>query len=176
MKKIFLLAILALNVSGCAYNASQYGASTRNVEAIKTTNIKPVAIAPFKSTKPGLSSITCRAAGPVTVSPSFEGYIEKAFIDELKLAGTYDPASEISLTGMLEEIDFSSGISDGSWMFTLTLSNNRNESFTTKSKFEFPGSFVADKACQEVAQVFTPAVQKLIGDVVQNPKFKQITN
>lgn len=176
MKKILLLTILILNVSGCAYNASQYGVSPRNVETIKAASIKPVAVAPFQSTKPGLSSITCRAAGPVTVSPSFESYIERAFIDELKLAGAYDPASKITLTGILEEIDFSSGITDGNWMFTLTLSNNRSESFTTKSRFEFPGSFVADKACQEVAQVFIPAVQKLIEDVVQNPKFKQITN
>lgn len=177
MKNVTLaIVVTTVLISGCAYNASQYGASIRNVETIKTNNIKPVAIAQFKSAKPGLASITCRAAGPVNVMPSFESYIEKAFIDELKLAGAYDPTSRITLTGMLEEVDFSSGMSDGNWTFTLTVSNNRNESFTTKSMFGFSGSFVADKACQEVAQAFGPAVQKLIEDVVQNPKFKQIAN
>lgn len=162
--------------SGCAYNSSPYGVSVQNVESIKSNNIKPVAVAQFKSAKPGLASITCRAAGPVTVTPSFESYIEKAFVDELKLAGAYNPTSNIILSGLLEEIDFSSGMNDGKWIFTLVASNGKNESFTTNSEYLFSGSFIADKACQEVAQAFGPAVQKLIADVVQNPKFKQIVN
>jgi len=176
--KFTLLALLAAAslLSGCAYNASPYGASVKNVESIRSTNIKPVAVAKFQSAKPGLSSITCRAAGPVTVSPNFESYIEKAFIDELKLAGAYNPNSNITLSGKLEEIDFSSGMSDGKWAFTLVVSNARNESFTTKSTFGFSGSFAADKACQEVAQAFSPAVQKLIEDVIQDPMFKKINN
>jgi hypothetical protein len=169
-------AVIAALASGCAYNASPYGASVRNVDAIKAVQMKPVAVAPFKSAKPGLTTITCRAAGPVTVAPSFEGYIEKAFIDELKLAGAYNPASDITLSGNLESVDFSSGMSDGNWTFSLAVSNSRSQGFTTKSTFPFAGSFVADKACQEVAQAFGPAVQKLIEDVVKNPQFKQITN
>lgn len=168
-----LFAAVAL-LSGCAYNASPYGASVKNVESIKFLKMKPVAVAKFESSKPGLASITCRAAGPVTVSPSFESYIEKAFIDELKLAGVYDPASPMVISGKLEEVDFSSGITDGKWLFTLVVSNARKESFSTKSVFGFSGSFVADKACQEVAQALGPAVQKLIEDVVRDPKFKQI--
>ena len=177
MKKLSLaIAAAAALTSGCAYNVAQYGASVRNVEAIKAIDIQPVAVGPFTSTRPGLTSITCRAAGPVTVAPSFEGYIRQAFVDELKLAGTYDQNSGITLSGRLEEVDFSSGMSDGNWNFTLTVSNQRNESFTTKSRFGFSGSFVADKACQEVAQALAPAVQKLIEDVVQNPRFRQIAN
>jgi hypothetical protein len=167
---------LAALLSGCAYNASPYGASVRNVEVIKSANLKPVAVATFQAAKPGQSTITCRAAGPVTVTPSFEAYIQKAFVDELKLAGAYDPASAITLSGKLEQVDFSSGITDGNWSFTLMVSNNKNDGFTTTSKFPFSGSFVADKACQEVAQAFQPAVQKLIEDVVRNPKFKTMTN
>lgn len=170
-----LLATTAL-VSGCAYNASPYGVSVKNVEAIKSAKLKPVAVAKFQAATPGQTSITCRAAGPVTVAPSFEGYIERALIDELKLAGAYSPSSSTTLSGKLEEVDFSSGISGGKWLFTLVVSNARHESFTTKSTFNFPGSFVADKACQEVAQAFGPAVQKLIEDVVQNPQFAQISN
>jgi len=147
-----------------------------NVESIKSLGIKPVAVESFSSTNPGQSSITCRAAGPVSVSPSFENYIEKALIDELKLAGVYDPNSNFKLKGKLEEIDFSSGITDGKWLFTVTISNNKNESLTAKSIYGFSGSFVADKACQETAQAFSPAVQKLVEDIVRDPKFKQIAN
>lgn len=175
MRKV-LVATAAALVSGCAYNTTQYGASVQNVEAIKAVNIRPVAVAPFTSAKPGLASITCRAAGPVTVSPSFESYIERAFIDELKLAGAYNPNSPLRLSGRLDEVDFSSGMTDGNWSFSLTVANARNESFTTASRFGFSGSFVADKACQEVAQAFGPAVQKLIQDVVRDPRFKQIAN
>jgi len=176
--KIALMVLLvpAVTLSGCAYNVSPYGVSVRNVESIKSINMKPVSVAPFQAAMPGLATITCRAAGPVTVSPSFEHYIEKAFIDELKLAGVYDPNSSLTLTGRLEEIDFSSGMTDGKWLFTVVVSNARNESFTTKSTFEFFGSFVADKACQETAQAFGPAVQKLVEDIVRDPRFKQIVN
>lgn len=170
------LLVTASLMSGCAFNASPYGVSVKNVESIKSSNIKPVAVAKFQSAKPGLTSITCRAAGPVTVAPSFEAYIEQALIDELKLAGAYNPSSSIVLSGKLEEVDFSSGMTDGKWIFTLVVSNSRNESFTTKSTFGFSGSFVADRACQEVAQAFGPAVQKLIDDVVRDPKFKPIAN
>lgn len=176
--RILPLAIIitAALTSGCAYNASQYGASVRNVETIRSNNIKPIAVGQFKSSKPGQDSITCRAAGPVTVKPNFETYIENALIDELKLAGAYNQNSDLVLTGKLEEVDFSSGMTDGKWTFSLTVSNNKNQLFTTNSTYGFSGSFVADKACQEVAQAFGPAVQKLIEDVVQNPKFKQIAN
>lgn len=177
MKAVSLIVVVvAATLSGCAYNVSPYGASVTNVESIKSLGIKPVSVAKFSSKQPGQASITCRAAGPVTVSPSFETYIEKALIDELKLAGAYDPSSPLVLNGKLEEIDFSSGISDGKWLFTLTVSNTRNESFTTKSIFGFSGSFVADKACQETAQAFAPAVQKLIQDVVRDPQFRKVAN
>lgn len=177
MKLQFAAVIVSVTVfSGCAYNVSPYGASVQNVGAIRNYNLKPVSVGRFASSKPGNASITCRAAGPVTVSPSFEAYIEKAFIDELKLAGIYDPSSKFVITGKLEKVDFSSGITDGNWSFTLTLTNARNESFTTKSSFGFSGSFMADKACQEVAQAFGPAVQNLVSDVVRDPMFRQIAN
>lgn len=176
--KVFSLGLLAAAamLTGCAFKTAPYGASVKNVDSIRASGAKAVSVSKFQSSKPGLASIACRAAGPVTVEPSFEAYIEQALIDELKLAGAYSPNSSLVLSGKLEEIDFSSGMSDGKWQFSLTLSNSRNESFTTQSSLAFSGSFIADRACQEVAQNFGPAVQKLIGDVVANPKFKQISN
>lgn len=176
MKYIPWVLVASSLLAGCAFKTSPYGASVSNVEAIRSSNVKSIAVAKFQSVKPGLDSITCRAAGPVTVTPNFESYIQQAFVDELKLAGVYNANSTVVLSGKLEEIDFSSGLSDGKWIFALTVSNGRNESFTTKSTFGFSGSFVADRACQEVAQALGPAVQKLIADVVSNPKFKQIAS
>jgi len=163
-------------ISGCAYNTAPYGASVANVTKIKATKIKAVSVAPFTSSAPGNSTITCRAAGPVTVKPSFESYIQGAFIDELKLASSYDPDSKVVISGKLESIDFSSGMTGGNWSISLTVANNISQSFTTKSTYPFSGSFVADKACQEVAQAFSPAVQKLIEEVVSNPQFATLTD
>ena len=176
--KFFSIALLVATVavSGCAFKTSPYGASVNNVEAIRSTGINQISVGKFQSAKPGLSSITCRAAGPVTVEPSFEAYIEQALIAELKLAGVYNQAAKLTITGKLEEVDFSSGMTDGNWLFILRISNSRNESFSTRSTLKFSGSFIADRACADVAQAFLPAVQNLIQDVIRNPKFKQLAS
>jgi len=173
---LFVLVVTASLLSGCAFKTLPYGASASNVDGIRATHIKPVSVSTFQSAKPGLASIVCRAVGPVTVEPSFESYIEKAFVSELKQAGAYDPSSKFVLNGKLEEIDFSSGMTDGNWVTALTISNSRNESFTTKTNFNFSGSFFGDKACGDVSQAFVPAVQKLIEGVISDPRFKQIAN
>jgi hypothetical protein len=173
---LFTFAVATTLVSGCAYRALPYGASASNVDSIRAVSIKPVSVGKFQSVKPGLSSIVCRAVGPVTVEPSFESYIENAFVLELKQAGVYDPNSKLVINGKLEQIDFSSGMTDGNWAMELTISNSRNESYTTKSNFNFSGSFLGDKACGDVSQAFVPAVQKLIEGVIKDPRFKQIAN
>ena len=175
--KLAASVIFMALLSGCAsYSVVPYGASVSNVNSIKSYNLKPVSVGQFHASAPGQISIPCRAAGYVTVSPSFEAYIQKAFVDELSLAGIYDPSSPLVITGELKQIDFSSNIENSNWSFTLTITNNKNQSYTTNSKFEFSGSWVADKACQQMAQQFVPAVQKLISDVVQDPRFRQIAN
>lgn len=172
--KLALLAVTSSLIVGCAFKPSAYGVSVANVETLKASNLKPMAVSRFESAKPGLTTIMCRGAGPVTVEPSYEAYIEKALIDELRLAGAYNAESPLIIKGRLDEVDFSSSMSQAKWMFTLTISNTRDESFTTKSEFQFPASFVGDRACQEVAQAFTPAVQQLIKDVISHSDFKQI--
>lgn len=171
---LILLFIAAL-ASGCAsYNTSPYGASVSNVEALKSSGIKPVAVNKFTAAEPGQMGIMCRAAGKVEVNTAFETYIQNALTDELKLAGLYDPNSSVKISGRLDEIGFSSGMSDGNWAFTLTVSNQKGTSYVTKSTSQFSGSFAAATACQQVAQAFGPAVQKLIRDMVANPKFKEV--
>lgn len=171
----FATLACAVALSGCAYKTLPYSASASNVEKIKSTKIKPVAVGAFTSPQPGQASITCRAAGPVTVEPSFEAYIKQALIDELTIASVYDANAKTVLTGRIDALDFSSGMTDGNWTLTLTLSNNQSRSVTTTAVYPFSGSFVADKACQEVAQTFSPAVQKLIANTVSNPSFKALS-
>lgn len=168
------LIIGIISATGCAYDTSNYGASVQNVDAIKAAHIKPVAVADFSSVKPGENTIMCRAAGPVTSPVAFETYVKNAFIDELKLAGAYDPSSPNVIQGKLDKIDFDSNVGTGEWQLDLSVSSKNNTGFTANSAYSYSSNFVADKACQQTAQAFAPAVQNLINQVVTNEQFKTL--
>jgi len=146
------------------------------VKALKTSAIKPVAIATFTAAMPGRNSIFCRAAGPVDIpdNKTFETYVQNAFIDELKLAGMYDPQSSITIHGALQELDFNSVIGTAKWVFRLAVSSDQAPGFDVNSSYEFSTNWIADKACQQVAQAFGPAVQKLIADTIAHPSFRAL--
>jgi hypothetical protein len=186
-KLAILVAFLSL-VTGCSTtrNVAPYETSAQNVETLKSYKLQPVSVGTFQASEnlavkrqpgnqenPATAYRKC-ADDFVTVSPSFEGYIEQAFIEELKLAGIYNAASPLVLTGKLETIN-SFVWGHGQWSFTLTLTNARNESFTTELAFKFPTAF-RGHACASIAREFAPAIQKLITDVIQNPKFREIAN
>ena len=179
-KLAILVAFLSL-VTGCSYNVTSYETSAQNVETLKSYNLQPVSVGTFQASEKPAASRKC-ADHYLSVSPSFEDYIEKAFIDELKLAGIYDASSSLVLTGMLEQIESSPSSNLGPgwalkprrWTFTLTLTNARNESFTTQSEFSIPRQ--REDVCGRLALVFAPAVQQLITDVIKNPKFREIAN
>ena len=173
--KLSALVVLVSLISGCApYSVVPYGASVNNVNVIKSYNLKPVSVGKFQLSTPNSILIRCSGRGfdDVEVSPSSEAYIEKALIDELSLAGIYDPSSPLVITGELKKIELDPHYYS-SWRFTLTLTNNKNQSYTTSSKFEFTAF---RRGCEQAAQAFVPAVQKLISDVVQDPRFRQIAN
>lgn len=175
IQRIVLAGFASTLLSACGYNINPYGASVQNVETIKAQNIKPVAVSNFTTFEAGLNSIGCRAAGPVQTPNEmpFEKVIEKALIDELKLAGVYDTQAPLIIKGHLEYINFNSNIGSGKWSIKLNVSSNKNpEGFMVETQHEFSTNWVADKACQQVAQAFGPALQDLIGKVVAHPMFK----
>lgn len=166
-------------LSACGYNINPYGASVQNVETIKTLRIAPVAVERFTTFEPELSSIACRAAGPVRTpnEQSFEKIIENALTDELKLAGAYDPKSQVVIKGYLEYITFNSNVGAGKWIMKVKVSSKANpQGFVVESQHEFSTNWIADKACQQVAQAFGPAVQDLIGKIVSHPQFKLLAS
>ncbi len=170
-----LLIVVGFISTGCSYNIQKYGASIENVDKIKSIKSK-LNVGNFTSEEKGQSSIACRAAGSVGTpdKSSFEQYIKSAFITELKLAGKFDPESQITISGHLEEIDFNSNLGTANWIFRLIAISNNSQSIVVNTKHEFSGSFVADKACSEVAQEFNPAVQKLIYDIVSHKDFNKL--
>lgn len=169
------LLLAAVMMTGCvSYNVAGYQRSKTTTTAIEQTGIRPIAVQPFTAFDPGLANMTCRAAGRVNVSPDIATYIQNAFITELKAAGAYDPASPVRLSGRVDDISFSSGMSDGYWSMSLTLSNEARQSFTTKTRYVFEGSFMGEVACAQVRDYFALTVQRLLREVILNPRFKQI--
>jgi hypothetical protein len=115
---------------------------------------------------------SCRAAGPIQLPGdiTFEAYIQKAFTDELKLAGRYDAQSPVTLTGKISELSFSS--TGGSWNIALKLDSSNGKTLSASEHYEFHTSYSAASACHNVADAFQPAVQALIGKVVAAPDFR----
>jgi hypothetical protein len=175
LRTVFIVMV-GFSISGCTYSIRQYVPSSDNVDKRNPSQVKSIAVDKFESSEPGLRSMSCRASVQVATpnNVSFESYIEQAFIEELRLAGSYDPKSIIVVRGRLEKIDFSSGPFKGNWSLRLVISSNTNPGFAVDSTYNFPASWPFWEACDEVAQAFVPAVRQLINEVVSNPQFSQI--
>jgi hypothetical protein len=170
MKRVIgLMCLLAL--AGCdTFSAAPYSISADNDVALKSAlGGQRVGVGTF--TAASEPDANCRLAGPIQLPGglTFPGYVQKAFTDELKVAGLYDDKSPIILKGLVNELKFGSG--SGSWDISVTLSSTNGKSMTAAEHYEFHSSFTAEGACHNVADAFEPAVQALVGKAVTAPEF-----
>jgi hypothetical protein len=172
MKKLLIISAVAMIASGCStYSATRYSISTDNVVALRSLNGKTINVGAFTSTVPGQKEIMCRGVGPIKTPDGepFSSFIRKALLDELKIANIYSASAPVTLTGNLDAIDFSS--QSGNWNINLTVKSSNGKSISTSEVYPFTSSFVGDTACNQTAQAFMPAVQNLVGKVVNSPEF-----
>ncbi|WP_413663628.1 hypothetical protein ACJJI3_18565 [Microbulbifer sp. ZKSA004] len=177
--KLFSVVFSTLYMIGCGYVTTNYGATPENVNAIKAAGENRVSVDKFSSVSgKERSSIGCRAAGPIKNQndQTFESYIHNAFINELKMAEAYDESSEVSIRGEISELDFNSNIGAGKWKLSATISSSSHNGYQVESIYPFSTNWVADKACQQVAQAFQPAVSDLINKIVTHPEFSSLMN
>jgi len=177
--KIISLGVAAIYLTGCGYVTSNYGASPDNVERIRSVGDVKVSVSEFSSsTGNKRTSIGCRAAGPVSnpEGKSFEDYIHDAFINDLKMAGIYADGAEISISGTIESLDFNSNIGAGKWVIKTRVESSVSQGYVVEAIHEFSTNWVADKACQQVAQAFEPAVESLISKIVNHADFKGLVS
>jgi len=172
---LFLLTLLA----GCeTTNSVPYKASTANVISIqqslqaqgKKVSLGDITLAPGVEESP-----MCRLNGPVKVAPgkSLQQYIKDAFQEELFMAQVYQPNAQSVITGRLDALSFSS-VSPASWNITMTVKSNASPGYTVDVKYPFDTSYTAYNACKNVADAFGPAVQELLKQIVNNPKFASL--
>jgi hypothetical protein len=162
-------------MSGCStYAAHRYSISADDVVCLRTLEGKTINVGKFTSTEPELKQISCRAVGPIKTpdGETFAEYIREALLDELRMANVYSADAPVTLTGNLDEIDFSS--TSGTWDLTLTVNSSNGKSITVTENYSFTSSWVGETACNQTAQALMPAVQNLIGKFVQHERFKEL--
>jgi len=172
MKKLLIISAVAMIASGCStYSATRYSISTDNVMVLRSLNGKTINVGAFTSTVPGQKEIMCRGVGPIKTPDGepFSSFIRKALLDELKIANIYSASAPVTLTGNLDALDFSSH--GGSWNLRLTVKASNGKSMTAIEDYSYTSSFYGETACNQTAQAFMPAVQNLVGKVVNSPDF-----
>ncbi len=181
MLKYLCAAAAALALCACETTSSRpYTPSTSNImafqSALKEDGTK-VQLASFTMAVGVDESLTCRALGALEVAPGKTPvrFVESAMRDELFAAGVYDQTKGSLIKGELTELKFNS-MGTGSWNIALKLtSEDLPSGYTVSTAYKFKTSYSAIKACQNVIDAFTPAVQELIGSAVAHPEFKTLS-
>lgn len=171
-----LSALLVFLLTACStYMPQRYSISADNNVALKSVGVRSINVGTFKG--PTNFDNYCRAAGPIAPPDgmSFEAYIQKAIVDEFKVAGLFDDQSpKVTLTGIVEQLSFSSsrGITGGSWDIGLRVNSSNGKSTFVGEHYEFNSGFEAPTACKQTAEAYLPAVQNLIGKLVISQEFR----
>ena len=173
--KLAFFIVLTVIVSGCStYSANRYSIAVDNVMALKTLNGTKLNVGTFTASEPGKTEIMCRAVGPIKTpdGETFENFIRKGFVDELKLAEVYSSSAPVTLTGNLDSINFSSA--SGTWDLALTVNSSNGNSLSVSENYSYTTSYYGETACNQTAQALMPAIQNLIGNVVRNAEFYRL--
>lgn len=176
--KSVAIALSVLSLSACStYMPQRYNISADNNVALKALGVSKINVGTFKG--PNTFDSGCRGAGPIAPpdNMSFEGYIQKALADELKVAGMFDEKMPVAtLSGELEKLSFSSsrGLTGGEWDIGMRINSSNGKSISITEHYEFNSGFIADTACKQTAEAYLPAVQNLIGKMIKSADFKSL--
>ena len=180
MIRLMCAAAAVLTLCACETTSSRpYTPSTSNImafqSALKDDGTK-VRLAPFTAAAEVDEGMTCRALGALEVAPGKTPieFVESAMRDELFAAGVYDQEDGNVIRGNITQLEFNS-FGTGSWKIAMNLSSESlPEGYSVSTQYKFKTSYSALKACQNVIDAFTPAVQELIGSAVASPEFETL--
>ena len=176
--RIISIIVLAAMGSACStYTTPRYAINADTNVTLKGLGATDLSVGTF--TGPTTFDKSCRAAGPLAPPDgmSHTDYIKKAFEDELKVAGIYAATNpRITLSGNVKKLEFSSsrGLTGGSWDIEILLSSSNGKTLPVTEHYEFESGFIADTACKQTAEAYSPAVQDLIKKAVRSIEFKAL--
>jgi len=170
-----LLPLIAIGLTACETPTTQrYAVSADNVQSIRSMGLTGIAVGAFA--EPTDFSPMCRSLGAIQVADGLTHtqYIQRAFVDELKIAGAYSQGSpKVTLTGTVKKLEFSStrALVGGSWAIEVVLRSSNGRTIEAGEYYEFSSGFGAVSACQNTAAAFSRAVQNLVGKVLKHSAF-----
>lgn len=173
--KTIALSLSIVFLSSCAaLTPPPYSISADTDVALKKIPVGNIDVGEFKA--PEDFNATCRAVGAISPPDNltFQGYIQKALADELKVAGKFDDKTpKVTLSGVVEKLSFSSSkdITQGVWDIGLRVNSSNGKSDFVSEHYEFDSGFLGGPACQNTAAAYFPAVRALIGKLVESPQF-----
>jgi hypothetical protein len=170
-------ATLSVVLGGCStYALPLYSPSGDTVMQLRKLPAAKVAVDAIAGEQANTRVISCRGFTPIQVpeGQSFGEYVRGALRAELQLAGLYDEASKLRLSGMLTQVDYSSGITDASWYLAMTVRSTNGASLVSSASYPFSGSFDGMVACNQTAQAGMGAVQRLVKSIVFSSRFREL--
>lgn len=173
--KLLASLVMMMTITGCGISTDRYQPTADNQQALKNIGVE-MNVGKFTATKSD-SKVLCRLANNVEMPDgiTFEQYIEGALVEELKMAGLFNPGSKIVINGNLNDVDVSSGMTSAHWTLDVTLSNGLGSSFNIVKKREYRASFIGGIACgNDMPKAFMPTVQELINEIINNPEFGKL--
>lgn len=178
MKKI-IVAVSVLVLSACSYIPQRYSVSPDNTEALQKLGVGSIInVGTFTNTAEFDAS--CRVVAGVVKKPDstgFEGYIQKALVEELKQAGMFDDQTpKITLTGVVEKLSLSTlrTIYLSNWDIGVRLNSSNGKSVYIKQHYEFNAGTRSLADCQIIADQYMVAVQKTLGKLINAPEFQSL--
>jgi hypothetical protein len=151
---------------------AKYSLVVSNVEAFKALRVGKVGVAPFTATADGSKKeLSCRGSPLKTpANETYAAYIQKALVDELKMAGLYAADAPTQIKGHLAQIELNS-INRPHWQMILIVTIGNTPSFKIERSYPFESSFIGLKACELAGQAFLPAVHDLLNALARDPRF-----
>lgn len=181
MKKVIVL-VLAFVLGACSYMLiympPHYSVSADNAVAIKRFGGGNINVGLFTNTAKfdNDCGITAGAIG-MPDKLSFEGYIRKGLVEELKIAGMFDDATpKITLSGTVEQLSLFSRrhIYTSTWNIGLRVTSSNGKSVYVTDHYDFDAGAGSGADCQKIADAYLPAAQKILGKFINSPEFKSL--
>jgi hypothetical protein len=168
---LYLLCSVAVvfSTTGCAsYVTGRYSISADNAVALRALNGMKLNVGEFTDETNG-SIMSCNYKGNIATmdGESYSQFIRKALMTELKFADVYSKAAPVTITGRLDSFDNSTAFGTD-LTFVMTISSSKGRSVTIKEKYYYNGSVfgTASSTCGALASAFVPAVQNLVGKII----------
>ncbi len=168
--------VTILLFSGCGIKINEYNVSADNVQTLRNYKDLKLDVSTFTASNKDESSVMCRLAETVSTPKGepFSQYIEEALVSELKMASVYDKNSDLKISGNLNKIYGSTMFGNAYWEINVTITSSNGKSITVNTKRDYPSSYLASTACNNMGTSFAPTIKQLINDILNHKDFAEL--